>query len=222
MNPAQSLAAHTAVSAAEQARTIRRAQSAGREILAWTATLATGGAVILLAPTDRVARTLLPGAQRVAPAAVRDVAALISRALAAAPLPPPRESAVKTKAAPRSPVDRAFEREWNALLAEESREREARAYWTTGEGPRPVLPVVSERRIAGQPRTAITARPRPGVGAPFVGEASLVGTGRHTRAAHEYVPEKPVAPEWATPRMPAAPLVTGRRRAPSDPIFWAE
>lgn len=228
MNPAQSLAAHTPVivSAVEQARTIRKAQTAGRALLAWSATLADGRAVMVLASTERGAVSLVPCALRVAPAAVRDVAGLVSRALAAAP--PPRVPAAAPSAppvAPKQPArDPVFERQWRELLEEEAREQAARAeraYWATGEGPRPVVPVVRRPRAAGEPRHQITARPRPGVGAPFVGDATLAGTGRGVRVAHEYVPHKPVAPEWA-PRMSSAPTVTGRRRAPSDPIFWAE
>jgi hypothetical protein len=227
MNPAQSPAAHTPVnvSAAEQARTIRKAQANGRAILAWTATLADGRAVVLLAATERSARSLAPHALRVAPAAVRDVAGLVSRALAAAPPPRvPTPSPTAPPPAPKQPArDPVFERQWRELLEEEAREQAARAervYWATGEGPRPVLPVVRREYVAGEPRHQITARPRPGVGAPFVGEASLVGTGRGARVSHEYVPERVAAPAWAPAASPA-PVVSGRRRAPADPIFWS-
>jgi hypothetical protein len=156
------------------------------------------GLLMIAAPTERAAHSLAPLALRVAAAAVRDVPGLVSRALAAAPAP---RAATPAPAAPKSPPvrDPVFERQWRELLEDEAREQAARAervYWATGEGSRPALPVVRRTRAAGEPRSEITARPRPGVGAPFVGEASLVGTGRGVRVAHEYVQARPVALAW--------------------------
>lgn len=111
-----------------------------------------------------------------------------------------RDAADRKRAA-----DAAFEAEFATLLADEARENAARAervYWLTGEGTRPALPAPAESTAAGTPRHQITARNRPGVGAPFVGEGSMVGTGRHVRVAHEYVTARESAPVWS-PKAPA-------------------
>jgi len=163
MNP------HTSpVSPVEQARAIRRAQAEGRTLLAWSASYADGASVLVFAPTDRVARSIATGRAtplRVSQAVVRDLAPLLSRALAAVPAPAPRaaRASAEPKAVPATPDA-------------------ARVYWTTGEGKRPRIVHVVARPAAGQPRKALTVRPRtPFVGRPFVGEASLAGTGRGVR-----------------------------------------
>ncbi len=83
--------------AGEQARVIRAAQTAGRTLFAWSASLSDGRTLVLYAVTDRAAATLAAtdGASvvRVGPAGVRDVAQAIARALAAVP----------HRAAPRAP-----------------------------------------------------------------------------------------------------------------------
>lgn len=120
----------------------------------------------------------------------------------------PRAAVVRRPAltAEQRAADQAFEREFAALLADEARENAARAervYWLTGEGKRPALAAPIAAPVAGEPRNEITARPRPGVGAPFVGDASKTRPDQHARAAHEYVPVRDVAPVWA-PRAAAA------------------
>lgn len=91
----------------EQARVIRAAQTAGRSLFAWSASLADGRTLVLYAVTDRAAARLAAtdGASvvRVGPAGIRDVAQAIARALAAgaAARPAPREpSAPRVKRLP--------------------------------------------------------------------------------------------------------------------------
>jgi hypothetical protein len=199
--------------AAEQARTIRKALAAGRSLLAWSVSLADGRTLVLLASTDRAARSTAAVAApvlKVGPAMVRDLQAAIDRALQAAPAPTaaaPRP----VKAARPAPKDPAFEREWAQLLADEARENAARAeraYWLTGEGARPALHIPTVRPVAGTPKHEITVRPRPGAGAPFVGDGSKVRPGQGAKLAHEYTATAPAAPVWD----PAAStlVVTGR------------
>jgi hypothetical protein len=87
----------------EQARVIRAAQTAGRTLFAWSASLSDGRTLVLYAVTDRAAARLAAtdgaGVVRIGPAGVRDVAQAIARALAAVP-----------QRAARSPVDQSIPR----------------------------------------------------------------------------------------------------------------
>ena len=109
-------------------------------------------------------------------------------------------AATREATARKAAADRAFEREFAALLADEERATlasAARVYWLTGEGQRPDVSRAEPAPVAGTPRIQITARHRPGVGAPFVGDGSRTRPAHGVRAAHEYVPERTAAPVWA-------------------------
>lgn len=197
---------HSTVSplAAKQAAHILKARTAGTPLAAFTVHVAslesdTGWrTIVVVATDDKGAREvatrakLAPGAAR--PAVVRDLESLIAAALAAAPTVAPVATTPKLS---------AFDKEWAALLAEEAAlaaaPLAARRYWTTGEGARPALPAAASTfldGVAGLPRRTLTARPRPGAGAPFVGDGSKVRPGQGTRLAHEHVPARPSAPVW--------------------------
>ena len=91
--------------AGEQARVIRAAQTAGRTLFAWSASLSDGRTLVLYAVTDRAAATLAAsdGASvvRVGPAGIRDVAQAIARALAAG---------TRARPAPRAPAEPRIKR----------------------------------------------------------------------------------------------------------------
>lgn len=144
MNPETKLAT-------EQARLIRAAQANGRTLLSWSVSLSSGRTIVVMAVTDRAARSLasvVAPVLRVGPASVRDLAGSIARALAAVRPADPRD------------------------------------FYVYGEGKRPAgAPRPAIRRIAGEPRKGLTARCRPGVGEPIVGEYTLSGGHSFSRAS---------------------------------------
>jgi hypothetical protein len=173
------------VLAREQARAIRAARESGRGLAAWSVALAMGETRIVLAATDRGARSIAAAdgssVLRVGPAHVRDLDAFadarLARAAALAPAGAP---------APAAPGARAQTRAVRcagaigAAVAALSRPapgpaRDAARDWrVTGEGPRPSLPPAPPApRIPGMPRTVISARPRGGrVGQAYAGDGS--------------------------------------------------
>jgi hypothetical protein len=58
-----------------------------------------------------------------------------------------------------------------------------RSFYVFGDGKRPAAPSVVIRRVAGEPRKGLTARCRPGVGEPIVGEYTLSGGHAFSRAS---------------------------------------
>jgi len=96
--------------AGEQARVIRAAQTAGRTLFAWSASLSDGRTLVLYAVTDRAAARLAAtdgaGVVRVGPAGIRDLAQAVARALAngSAARPAPRAPSIpRVKLMPGEP-----------------------------------------------------------------------------------------------------------------------
>jgi hypothetical protein len=58
-----------------------------------------------------------------------------------------------------------------------------RSFYVFGEGKRPAEPRPVIRRVAGEPRKCLSARCRPGIGEPIVGEYTLSGGRAFSRAS---------------------------------------
>jgi hypothetical protein len=182
---------------ARQGSTVRRALKDGKAVNGYTVQIATdrdGGmsTLIVLAPTDRAAVALARDAgldaRTARPALLRDLEARIAAALSAAP--PARSASPAPSRAPVLPspvVRRATWREW--VLTGEVR-------------PAIVAPAVKAAPDCSGNGRQITARNRPGHGAPVAGEYSLGRTAAPARLAHEYRAAGP----YVAPRNVTAPV----------------
>lgn len=139
--------------ATEQARAIRTAQAKGRTLLPWSVSLSSGHTIVVFAVTDRAARSIAATS-----APVLRVGPASVRDMSGA------ISRALAKVAPSKPAD-------------------PRSFYIFGEGSRPAAPRGVIRRVAGEPRKALTARCRPGVGEPIVGEYTLSGGHAFSRAS---------------------------------------
>jgi hypothetical protein len=150
----------------EQARAIRVAEENGRTLAAWSATV-TGPdgsrrVAIVLAVTPRAATSLaatLGGVVRVGPAHVRDMAAIVARAMSRRPEP---QSAPQ---APAAPSERATARDYLKGFAERPSDRAVHA----------VLGPAVKRRVVGEPKRPVNVGIPRQPGTPFVGEYTLTG-----------------------------------------------